>query len=47
MSVCVDLRHTNEAIQREKLPILMVDEVLEEMHGRTVFSKLDTNKGLH
>ena len=47
MRICVDMRRANEAIQREKLPIPTVDEVLKEMNGSTVFSKLDMNMGFH
>ena len=47
--ICVDMRHPNEAIQREKikLPIPTVDEVLEEMNRSTVFPKLEMNMGFH
>ena len=46
--ICVDMRCANEAIQREKIPIPTVDEVLEELNGSsTVFSKLDMNLGFH
>ena len=45
--ICVDMRHANEAIQREKLPIPTVDEVLEEINGSTVFSKFNMNMWLH
>ena len=45
--ISVDMRRANEAIQREKLPISTVDEVLEEMNGSTVFSKLVMNMGFH
>ena len=45
--ICVDMRRANEAIQREKLPIPTVNEVLEEMNESTVFSKLDMNMGFH
>ena len=45
--ICIDMRHPTEDIQREKLPIPTVDEVLEEMNGGTVFSKLDMNIGFH
>ena len=41
------MRRANEAIQREKLPTPTVGEVLEEMNGSTVFSKLDMNMGFH
>ena len=45
--ICVDMRHANEAIQREKLPIPTVDEVPEEMNGSAVFSKLEMNMRIH
>ena len=45
--ICVDMRRANDAIWREKLPIPTVDEVLEELNGSTVFSKLDMNMGFH
>jgi len=40
VGICVDMRCANEAIRREKIPIPTVDEVLEELNGNTVFSKL-------
>ena len=45
--ICVDIRCANEAIRSEKLPTPTVDEVLEELNGSTVFSKLDMNMGFH
>ena len=45
--IFVDMRCANEAIRREKPPIPTVDEVLEELNGSTVFSKLDMNMGFH
>ena len=45
--LCVDMRCANEAIVRERLPIPTVDEVLEELNGSTVFSKLDLRWGFH
>lgn len=45
--MCVEMRRANKAIQREKLPIPMVDEILYEMNGRTVFSNLDMNVVFH
>lgn len=41
------MRCATKAILREKLPIPAVDEVLEELNGSTVFSKLDMNLGFH
>jgi len=45
IGLCVDMRRANKAILREKLPIPTVDEVLEELNGSTIFSKLDMNLG--
>ena len=44
-SLC--MRRANEAIIRERLPIPTVDQVLEELNGSTVFSKLDLRHGFH
>ena len=45
--LCVDMRRANEAIIPECLPIPTVDEVLEELDGSTVFSKVDLRHGFH
>ena len=37
----------HEAIQRERFPIRIVEEMLIEMNGSKVFSKLDLNMGFH
>ena len=39
--VCVDMRRANEAIIRERHPIPTIEEVLYDLNGATVFSKLD------
>ena len=39
--------YANEAIIRERLPIPTIDEVLEELNGSTVFSKLDLRCAFH
>ena len=41
--LCVDMRMANTAIMRERHPIPTVDEVLSEMNGAKVFSKIDLN----
>ena len=43
----VHMRRSNEAIIRERLPIPTVDEVLQELNGSTVFSKLGLRHGFH
>ena len=43
--LCVDMRKTNEAIVRERHPIPTVDEILYQLNGSKVFSKLDLKWG--
>ena len=45
--LCVDMRRANEAIIRERHPIPTIDEVLEQLNGSTVFSKIDLLWGFH
>ena len=45
--LCVDMRKANEAIVRERIPMPTVDEVLENLNGNSVFSKLDLRLGFH
>ena len=39
--VCVDMRRANEAIIRERHLIPTVEELLQDLNGRTLFSKID------
>ena len=43
--MCTDMRQTNKAIVLEGYPISTVQEMLVEMNGAKVFSKLDHRKG--
>ena len=45
--VCVDMRRANEAIIRERHPIPTVEELLHDLNGSTVFSKIDLKWGFH
>ena len=45
--LCVDMRVANKAINRERHPIPTVDEILYQMNGGEVFTKLDMNQGFH
>ncbi|CAB3987669.1 Transposon Tf2-9 poly, partial [Paramuricea clavata] len=45
--LCTDMRRANEAIVREKFPIPTVDDILHEINGSKVFSKLDLKYGYH
>ena len=41
------MRRVNEAIERERHPIPTIEEVLHDLNGSSVFSKLDLKWGFH
>ena len=45
--VCVDMRRANQAIIRERHPIPAIEEVLYDLNGATVFSKIHLKWGFH
>ena len=45
MRVCVDMRRANEAIIRETDPTPTIENVLYDLNGATVFSKIDLKWG--
>ena len=45
--ICVDMRLPNEAVLRQRHITPTIDDLIADLNGATIFSKLDLNSGYH
>jgi len=45
--ICVDYRQLNKMTIKNKYPLPRIDDLIDQLHGSSVFSKIDMWSGYH